>query len=68
MEKKASDPATNLIKSKRLLITRLTREIDSVRKDAEVQTERLRNRIFVAKTLLSALEKGTIKAAHLNRK
>lgn len=66
--KEKLDAAQRLIKAKRLLITRLQREIVNVRECADADVSHLQNRIFVAKTLLAALENGAIKAAHLGRK
>lgn len=59
---KVVDPAQRMIATKKKLIKRLESEIVDARMAAEDEVKRIEFRIRQARTILSALEKGTLTA------
>lgn len=60
-EKKKQNEAERLLQVKRRLIKRLRTDIHSIRCDAEMAVAKVESRIRIAKTLVNALERGTLR-------
>jgi hypothetical protein len=60
-EKAELTAVEKLLKSKRKLIDTLTENIEYERRECEEKVAKIRGRIKIAQSLVSALEKGTLK-------